>query len=438
MTWSCCGALPARFFLLVLAATAPSDVKGAALFLPPLRTRQTLLEKAGPDQSSSPTLAFSEHLAENSTQDGTDKPWQAPSFLEYSSSTEDDSNNPRGDDFCDVTSFGSLCFSDRQGVLEAAGKPPGLVGRWTFDEEFALDSSGHSNHGNMPLLHGPSPAGIGHSALFRKSFVTLPHTEQLDFQFTDFAFTFWIYVPTSDLSIKKIAPNWCPVLRKGVHAPNADHFESSPAILYSQATGHLRLGVSTTTHSGTDAPDGQYIDSNARVRPNRWMHLAVQRHGPKMLLYANGILDAVMPIHGEILHNKHALYVGGDPFSTEQCAHTMYLDELRIYNRALAPHELEAQAALALGGVSPSFVHLGCPRCGAMEAKKSCPQSRHICSNMELHAGAYQVARTQGWITKGLEVWTHDRLAGKEFFPNPDVLAMSVGLALCCEGPLPA
>merc|ERR1712232_273942 len=171
---------------------------GPSLFLPPLRTSkagQAIVEEPSADRSP-------------------------PSFLEYSTT-----EGAQIGDLCDVTSFSALCFSNDRGVLQATAKTPGLVGRWTFDEDLALDSSGNGNHGTHPLVHGPSPAGTGHSALFRKSFMTLPHTEY--FQFADFAFTFWVYVPTSAASIRATAPNWCPLLRKGVQAPSADNFENS-------------------------------------------------------------------------------------------------------------------------------------------------------------------------------------------------------------------
>jgi len=390
---------PAAVVLVFAAATAPAFAGQArSLFLPPLRP-------------SADALPFSDDVRADRS---------PPSFLEYDTRE----GSAQVGDLCDISTTGSLCFSSKAAVLQAAAKPPGLVGRWTFDEELALDSSGNGNHGTSAgLVHGPSPAGNGHSALFRKSFLTLPHSPL--YESADFAFTFWVYVPTADVSTRAVTPNWCPLMRKGVHAPQADHFESSPALLYSYATGHLRVSLSTTTHNGANAPDGQFVNSNARLRPNRWMHLAILKHGPRVLLYVNGILDAVMPLHGQPLINHHALYVGGDPFSAEQCTHAVYIDELRVYSRALAPHELEAQAVFALGGTSPSFVHLGCANCGAVQARNSCPHSRHVCSDVELYAGGYQVARTQGWLVKGVHVWTADLLL------HP---AISVGLALCCEG----
>ena len=37
-----------------------------------------------------------------------------------------------------------------------------------------------------------------------------------------------------------------------------------------------------------------------------------------------------------------------------------FVDEFKLYNRALTTDEIQADAAFALGGVEPSFVELGC------------------------------------------------------------------------------
>ena len=37
-----------------------------------------------------------------------------------------------------------------------------------------------------------------------------------------------------------------------------------------------------------------------------------------------------------------------------------FVDEFKMYNRALTSDEIQADAAFALGGVEPSFVELGC------------------------------------------------------------------------------
>jgi len=350
---------------------------------------------------------------------------------------------------CDMTAENGsvVCFSGRRAALLPAAAQQGLVGRWTFDGATAVDSSGSGHHGDgRALVHGPSPAGNGHSALFKGTFATVPDSPNL--QLTNFSFALWAYFEDDEggAGIAR-SSQWCPLLRKGVSSPTATESFSTPALLYSQLTGQLRVSVTT---NWTSSLHSEYVDSNARLRPNRWVHLAIVHHGSKLLLYVNGILDAATKVAGAVQPNNYPLYIGGDPFSAEHCAHATYLDELRAYSRALVPHELRAEATLALGGADPSLVHLGCSHCGLMEAAKSCPSARHLCSSMELHTGAYQVAKSMGWLHGGKHVWTaaalaqlqaesqsHDGAPGAQAGQGIPASseAPANGLGLCCDGP---
>lgn len=340
---------------------------------------------------------------------------------------------------CDVSLSGAICFANagRRQPLMPSAVQSGLVGHWSFDSEAAIDSSGNGNHGITELIHGPSPAGGGHSAQFTKNFMMVPGSPQL--KLNDFTYSFWIYLAddgTTGAAATKSA-TWCPLLRKGVHMEKTQQFANSPALLFNHRTGHLRTEI-TTTVRGND--DGEHIDSNARLMPNRWLHVSVVYHSkhPSLLLYVNGILDSVLKPQGTLSTNDYPLYVGGDPFTQEGCGFTVYMDELRIYSHAVAPHLLAAEAAPALGGTDPSYVRLGCIRCNLLEAAKSCPKDRHICTSVELHTGGYQVARSLGWLTAGAHVWTHASVvkgAAGEMASQGKSDSSGQGIGLCCEGP---
>lgn len=344
--------------------------------------------------------------------------------------TEQSVSQAIGQDTCDVTATGAVCFAGHRPALVPAAVSSGLVGHWTFDETAALDSSGNSNHGATEILHGPSPVGAGYSALFKQNFLMVPNSVQ--FQSADFSYSFWVYLLDDAASqTTSEAAHWCPLLRKGIHDVQTDQFASSPAILFSPQTGHLRASI-TTSITGTQ--DGEYLQSNARLSLNRWMHLAVVHHSQQhtMLLYVNGILDSALNTKGEAVPNSYPLYVGGDPFTAEQCRRPLYMDELRFFSRAIAPHELKAEAALALGGTDPSYVRLGCLSCTLLEAVKSCPPTRHVCSSLELHTGGYQIARTLGWLKAGAHIWTE--AACEQGAAAPGASAGQMGLSMCCEG----
>jgi len=315
--------------------------------------------------------------------------------------------------------------------------PGGLVGHWTFDSDVATDSSGNGNHGVTELLHGPSPAGSGHSAAFTKTFMMVPNSASL--KLSDFTYSFWIYLfddgtPASQLGH---SASWCPLIRKGIHMVETDQFANSPALLFNHRTGHLRAEV-TTSVKGTE--DGEHVGSNARLFPNRWMHIAIAHHSNhrSLLLYVNGILDSVLKTEGAMVTNDYPLYVGGDPFTQDQCDFTVYIDELRVFSHAISPHQLQAEAAPALGGTDPNFVRLGCMQCTLEEAARSCPANRHVCTSIELHTGGYSVARSTGWFATGTHVWTHAAVlkgADTEITTQGDHgVAPAAGLGLCCEG----
>lgn len=134
---------------------------------------------------------------------------------------------------CDSVLSGPLCYTlaGRRHPLLPSAVPGGLVGHWTFDSDVATDSSGNGNHGVTELLHGPSPAGSGHSAAFTKTFMMVPNSASL--KLSDFTYSFWIYLfddgtPASQLGH---SASWCPLIRKGIHMVETDQFANSPALL---------------------------------------------------------------------------------------------------------------------------------------------------------------------------------------------------------------
>ena len=83
------------------------------------------------------------------------------------------------------------------------------------------------------------------------------------------------------------------------------------------------------------------------------------------------------------------------------------IDEMRVYSRPITVDEIQAEAAPALGGTRPTFLHLGCVDCVLEAARKSCDKDYHLCTSMELHTAGYHVARTMGYVDWRTHVWTH-------------------------------
>lgn len=345
---------------------------------------------------------------------------------------------------CDTSLSDPICFAGGQHALLPNSVPRGLIGHWDFNAEAATDSSGNGNHGATLLVHGPSPAGSGHSGVFTKNFMMVPNSPLLQ-NAKDFTYSFWVYLAddrTGPAATAGMSQTWCPLIRKGIHETQTQQFANAPGLLFNHRTGRLRAEVTTTVKSmQNNVKDGESVDSNARLMSNRWLHIAIVHHSSRrsLLLYVNGILDTALHTQGEIVTNEYPLYVGGDPFTGDQCDFTVYIDELRVFSHAVPPHQLEAEAAPALGGVDPSYVRLGCLSCSLQEAAARCPKNRHVCTSVELHTGGYQVARSLGWLSAGTHVWTHAAVVkgaaaqiGAQVAGNP---GSPNGLCLCCDGP---
>jgi len=358
---------------------------------------------------------------------------------------------------CEEDAAEAICLgADSEHVMLPPALPAGIVGFWSFDDSLPLDASGNNMHGLASVHAGPAFAGQGSSAHFFKSnFMVVAHQPKMALK--DFSYTFWVHL-LDDTSGNHQGLRVCPLLRKGGAANALQDGQAplppAPAILLDRQTRHLRIEVATSggppgdmVELGTEA-----FESNALLARGRWFHIALVRlNGQRRTrLYVNGILDASQSSKGYTAPNSGPLYVGGDAGVRDQCNVPMYIDELKVYSRALDHDEIQAEAAPSLAGVEPSFLRLACVECPLVIAQKNCPDKYHICNSLELHMGGYQVARTLGYLQKGTHVWSHataHNSKGKENVikqppgggfsstPRPSGATGSnpvLGLGLCC------
>ena len=141
----------------------------------------------------------------------------------------------------------------------------------------------------------------------------------------------------------------------------------------------------------------------------------------------NGILDTEAILQGGYQENKSPLYIGNAPWMSSQCEFPFLMDELRYYSKALEEDYIQAEAAPALGGISPNFLKLGCSDCGIDEANSKCVNGYRLCTSIELHTGGYQIARSLGLLSWDTHIWTHSALDNKK-----DYMSLK-GLGLCCK-----
>jgi len=309
---------------------------------------------------------------------------------------------------------GGICLFGGRKVLLPDAHPKGLVGHWTFDQVKPIDTSGNYNHGKNSIPPGPGVGARGASALFNGfDYVEVPHSPSFAAQ--EFAVTFWAFL--SHAPVAHGADRLCPLLHKG--KVNNDH---APSLLLNTRTRALKFVVSTDSD---EHPSGEFVESNARMPVQRWTHFALVRKAHGLQLYVNGILDAEKTPTAATVLNEGPLYIGAVPWLRDTCNLNVLIDEVRFYSRTLDHDEVQAEAAPALGGIEPGFMHFGCSDCTVEKAAESCRDGYHLCTAMELHTGGYQVARTMGFVDWTSHVWTHAALkeeANKE----------ALGVGLCC------
>ena len=136
-----------------------------------------------------------------------------------------------------------------------------------------------------------------------------------------------------------------------------------------------------------------------------------------------------------LLLPRRPFFIGGDPWRPAG-GFDGYLDEFRFYQRALSTDEIQAEASIALGGVEPSFVELGCMGCSLESARSTCRLAYHLCNVRDLHSGGYMVARAMGWATSNSHIWSAEEIAAggstNVSWAGTAPGTVHAGLGLCC------
>jgi hypothetical protein len=123
--------------------------------------------------------------------------------------------------------------------------------------------------------------------------------------------------------------------------------ERSGGSAYSLSANSDRGRPSTTI--STRAGDGQ-LSAGAHLPTDTWTHLAATFDGSTQRLYVNGELVGTRPQAGDISVSGGKLRIGGSSGSGDDYL-TGYIDEVRVYNRALTQAEIVADSKTAVVGL---------------------------------------------------------------------------------------
>lgn len=285
-----------------------------------------------------------------------------------------------------------------------------MIGRYSFDNDQLIDSSGNRNHGFGQVIPGPGWAG-GISGVFRQNWVYVPG---LQFPSGDMSLTFKVFRLTA--ADKKETVGYCPIIIKGVVEGGGGQAGQSPLKtspgIFIDPNGRLKVSFTT------GGEDTEYLISNSRLREERWYQVTLIRHSPRVRLYIDGILDSSIKIENSATLNRYPLYIGGSPWTAGECDIPILLDDLEVYDVALGRDQIQAQAAALSPLPSPSSMILSCVGCTQLQAEEGCPVGYHLCSKTELSFGPYSAIRKLG--LDGPVLTSEDTATGL------------VGIGVCC------
>jgi hypothetical protein len=201
----------------------------------------------------------------------------------------------------------------------------GLVGYWAFDEgsgSTAADGSGNGHTGS--LNYGASWASGGNCKLGNclsfdgnDDYVRIPDHSQLRIT-GDLTITAWIKPnkPGSTQSIvsKRYEYELGPISATSPYPLNWSHKNSSGTLIQGPLTSSSQTG--------------------------QWQHVALVRSGNQITGYTNATPTPSSTYSSPPSSSSYPLNIGRNPGSNQRF--NGHIDEVRIYNRALTPTEIQA------------------------------------------------------------------------------------------------
>ena len=211
-----------------------------------------------------------------------------------------------------------------------AGHEKGLIGYWPLDIEegngiprFAVDHSGHGNHGNIIGATGsPSYTGGRYGQALRFSgastWIVVPGKQGLNLRPTNaYTYSLWVWP-------KSRPDDWSPLIYRSAHQQIA--LKNDMILL----------------RSGREVPQ-LLVYGSPIGKEERWYHVGATFDGASQKIYVDGKLVGANLVQGRVGGLSSLRVAGGDTVGFEGL-----IDDIRIYNRALSAEEI-----LALSRTTP-------------------------------------------------------------------------------------
>ncbi|MBS1793246.1 MAG: carboxypeptidase regulatory-like domain-containing protein [Acidobacteria bacterium] len=231
----------------------------------------------------------------------------------------------------------------------ATVSPAGLVGWWGGDGN-ANDYVG-TNNGSLQNGAGFTIGKVGQSFSFDgiNDYLAVPDSPSLN-PSTELTIEAWVY-PVSDSAGLS---DFSIILNKETEAVSPQ-FEigrkNDTGCVFGgpMPTGNLAFGISGL--SGLPADCNGWTDGNAYLPLNIWSHVSLTYDGANVRVYLNGAITRTIPATGTILPSTGELRIGTRTVGvTGNPVWQGLLDEVSIYNRALAQTEIQSIYNAGLAG----------------------------------------------------------------------------------------
>ena len=228
----------------------------------------------------------------------------------------------------------------RVSVTVSNAFPPSVlpVAAYSFDENSGTIVNDDTGNGNTGAISDPTwttSARSGSALAFSGSnWVTVNDSASLDVSSNGLTIEAWVY-PT------EFPMDWATIITK--EAPD----NMAYALLLYAESGMIRPEMYVRTPASVlRGVQGQY-----GVPLNTWTHIAGTYDGLNVQLYVNGYVNrdqlaGAPAAFGSIVTSAEPLRIGGNSVWGEYFTGT--IDELRIYNRALAQNEIQSDMAKPL------------------------------------------------------------------------------------------
>jgi hypothetical protein len=268
------------------------------------------------------------------------------------------------------------------GAKEANGT--GLVAAYGFEEgsgKKVVDASGKGNHGTIRGAVRTDSGRFGKALKFDgvNDWVTIKDNPSLDLS-SGMTLEAWVY-PLSQkpgnnaVIVKRIATG-------EVYALFSEEEDNLPASYINDGDYHGAIG------------------SN-RLPAQQWSHLVATYDGQHQKLYVNGVLVAQSAKQTLIKNSRGVLRIGGNTLGRE--GFDGYIDEVRIYDRALTAKEVNANKATSVSVSNPPQYVMGDTKLEPWIDNR--PQGT---------AEAFQVTPVKSSIITSVRVYLDDSTTAKE------------------------